>query len=282
MIRFLQIVMLSFFALQLAGCNEGEKSVPLWEQVKVRDIAPSQSSKQPGSQVLKTINFDVHIFEVPAEDISKLNNIWRMLNNGPLRCRSYKAFRANSFFVRFGKVQIWDKIVEQIRRAGGHKVMTISLLLPDNQAEAVTVAGLNSREKVYYVSTKGTTQAATIGPGILTLQIRAAKVRGSSGACNVICQPVFSVPISSPVPELAARAKRHEFRFASAAFGLKMSPGEFIFLGPDRYISDQRTLGGLFFSKPQGSVFFSENERKPPELKPAVKLFVLVCTSIND
>ena len=61
-----------------------------------------------------------------------------------------------------------------------------------------------------------------------------------------------------------------------------MGPGDLVLLGPERYISDQRTLGGLFFSKPEGSLFFSETGRKPPEIKPAVKLFVLVCTAIND
>jgi hypothetical protein len=60
-----------------------------------------------------------------------------------------------------------------------------------------------------------------------------------------------------------------------------MSPGDFVVLGPEKYLSDQTALGGLFFSNPQGSMFFSKTERKPPQLKPAVRIFLLVCTGIN-
>jgi hypothetical protein len=61
-----------------------------------------------------------------------------------------------------------------------------------------------------------------------------------------------------------------------------MSPGDFVFLGPEKYIEDQTTLGGLFFNKPEGSLFFGATEHKGPEQKPAVRVFLLVCTGIND
>jgi hypothetical protein len=57
-----------------------------------------------------------------------------------------------------------------------------------------------------------------------------------------------------------------------------MGPGDFILLGPKEYVNDQTALGGLFFSNPEGSFFFSETERTPFERKPAVRIFLLVCT----
>jgi hypothetical protein len=87
--------------------------------------------------------------------------------------------------------------------------------------------------------------------------------------------------IRGTIPQLDARAKLREFPFSAAAFGLKMSPGDFILLGPKEYISDQTALGGLFFSNPKGSLFLNETERKPLERKPAVRIFLLVCTRIN-
>jgi hypothetical protein len=100
--------------------------------------------------------------------------------------------------------------------------------------------------------------------------------------CNVDACPVFSPPkLSSSIPQLTARAKLREFPFTSAAFGLRMSPGDFVFLGPKKYVSDQTALGGLFFSKPKGSLFFGATERKEPERKPAIRIFLLVCTGIN-
>jgi len=64
MIRFFQIAVFSCLGLLLTGCKAPEESEPIWEQVKIGDIAPSHSGKQPDSQLLKTINFNVYIFEI--------------------------------------------------------------------------------------------------------------------------------------------------------------------------------------------------------------------------
>ncbi len=260
----------------------GDKSKPIWEQVKIGDLAPSDSSKQSSLQIFKTINFDVHIFEIPAENIDKLDDIWEILHTQPLRFRDYKDFRANSFVARFGQTLLLKQVLDSLRSAGGKKVVTVKLLIEDGQAGNVIVARLNSKQDVLYISSGGLTDKTAIGPGILSLRIRAGKTAGLRDMCSVIAEPVFSLPISSPVPDLSKRAQRHEFAFATTAFGLKMTPGDFVLLGPDRYISDQSTLTGLFFNEPKGSLFFSETKSKPPELKPAVRIFILVCTGISD
>jgi len=282
MIRVFQIVVLSCVCLSVTGCKIPEKNKPVWEQVKIGDIAPSVSSKQAGLQLFKTINFDAHIFKIPAENVNKLGDIWKILYTQPLRFQDYKAFRANSFVARFGQTPMWNKIFDLLRDANGHKAATVKLLLPDGQAGDVVVTGLNGKQDISYISRDGLTNKASIGPGILSLRIKAEKSAGSRGMCSVIAEPAFSLLISGPVPDLAERAQRHEFIFAPMAFGLKMSPGDFILLGPDRYISDQSTLTGLFFSEPKGSLFFSETKPKPPELKPAVRIFILVCTGVSD
>ena len=61
-----------------------------------------------------------------------------------------------------------------------------------------------------------------------------------------------------------------------------MRPDDLVFLGPKEYISDQIALGGLFFSNPEGSLFLGTTEHKVPERKPAVRIFLLVCTGVND
>jgi len=60
---------------------------------------------------------------------------------------------------------------------------------------------------------------------------------------------------------------------------MKKRPGDFVFLAPKEYVSDQTALGGLFFSNPRGGLFFSKT--KSPEYKSAVRIFLLVCTGIN-
>jgi hypothetical protein len=281
MIRVFQIAVLVSVAFWLTGCNGSKQNEPIWEHVKITDLAPFPSGKQPGSSLLKTINFNVYIFEIPAENISTLDDAWPMLYVQPLRFNDYDAFCANSFLAGFGQIPIWNRVAELLRAADGIQGNTISLLLPDGQSNDIAVAGLAQEQTVFYISKKGSMEGATLGPGQFGLRIKAEKIPGSRGVCKVSALPVFSPPRRSSIPLLAAREKSWELLFTSVAFSLTMSPGDFVLLGPEKYDSGQITLGSLFFSKPEGSLFFSRLEHKVPELKPAIRLFLLLCTGMN-
>jgi hypothetical protein len=281
MTRALHIAFVGWVALCLVGCDTPEESKPLWEQVKIGDIAPRHHTKRSMAQMLKTISFGVHIFEIPADKTDALDEVWYTLYKRRLRFNNYDSFRANSFSIGFGQVRMWNRIQNMLYAANGQKVATVSLLLSDGEDNDLVVTGLDSQRTVYYTAVNGSKEAATVGPGIIALRMKAEKIAGLTDVCTLIAYPVFSLPAASSIPELSVRAKRREFLFRSAAFGLKMGPGDFVVLGPEKYISDQTALGGLFFSKPEGSLFFSATERKPPELKPAVRIFLLLCTKIN-
>ncbi len=268
MIRVFQIAVLSCGGLVLMGCNAPEKRDALWQDVKITDIAPSRSGEEPGGQLLRTIDFGVHIFEIPGENISALDDIWQILYTKPLRFNDYDAFSANSFLVSFGQIQMWNKIADLLRAAGGKKVETVSLLLPDGQAHNLAIARLDNEQTIFYISIAGSMEGATLGPGKLSLRIKAEKIPGSRGVCKVSALPVFSPPVRSSIPQLATREKSSEFVFTPAGFELKMSPGDFVFLGPEEYTSHQITLGSLFFSR--------------PKRKPTVRVYLIVCTRISD
>ena len=272
------LVLLSFC---LIGCTAPEEE-PIWKDVKIGDLAPRRAGKPPAARLIKTINFDLHIFEIPAENIDKLDDTRKTLYTKPLRFNSLHAFGANSFSVRFGQIRMWNEIYGSLLAAGGKKIAKVSLMLAEDQAETIAITGLDSPRTIFFTSTYGSREGANIGPGIFALRLKAQTIPGSRGVCNVTAYPVFSPPIRrTAIPLLDARTKMREFPFSAAAFGLKMGPGDFILLGPKEYISDQTALGGLFFSNPKGSLFFSETERKPPERKPAVRIFLLVCTRTN-
>ncbi|MHC4337373.1 MAG: hypothetical protein ACYSTG_05410, partial [Planctomycetota bacterium] len=285
MIRFLQIFVLGSLVVLLVGCDGAEKEKPIWEQVKISDLAPAQSGKRPGDQSLKTINFGVYVFEVPAENISLLDEVWRMLRMWPLQFIDYDAFCANSFSIGVGEIEMWSKIAESLEAAGAKKVPSVSLFLSDGRADDFTVATIYGEQPVSHVSAGGSMSSATVGPGRLVMRISARKIPGSRGVCYVEVHPVFSPPIITSIPHLAARAKAMELAFISAGFALKMSPGDFVLLGPEEFVSDQITLGSLFFSVPGGSLFYPKSEGgqslRRPERKPAIRVFLIVCTSIN-
>jgi len=272
------LVLSSFY---LIGCTAPEEE-PIWENLKIGDLAPHRDGKPPRSRLLETINFNLHIFEIPAENIDKLDDIRKTLYTRPLRFNSLHAFGANSFSVHFGQIRMWNEIYGSLLAAGGNKIAKASLMLADGLDETIAITGLDGTRTLFFTSTYGSREGANIGPGIFALRIKAQKILGSRGVCNVTAYPVFSPPIRrGPIPQLEARSKNREFPFSAAAFALRMSPGDFILLGPKEYISDQTALGGLFFSNPKGSLFLSETKRKPLELKPAVRIFLLVCTRIN-
>ena len=282
MIRVFQIVVLICLPFCLTGCGAPEENEPIWQQLKIGDLAPSHGGKRPDGQLLKTINFNVYAFEIPAENISALDDIWQMLYTKPLQFNNYDAFVANSFLVGLGQVQMWNKIRDLLLAADGKGTRKVSLLLPDGQANDFPIARLDKEQTISYISASGSMEGVTVGPGMVALRLKAEKIPGSRGVCKMSAMPVFSPPIRSPIPELVYRAKAGKFPFASCGFGLKMSPGDLVVLGPEKYDSSQITLGSLFFSRPEGNLFFSRTGRKPPERKPAVRIFLLLCTGIND
>ncbi len=265
----------------LSGCARPKNDPPVWENVKLKDLAPSKGGVRP-SQRVKTINLDLHVFEVPAENVDKLDKIRKKLYVRPLRLRDYGAFYANSFWVRFGQPRMWNEVYGMVQAAAGQRVNRISLMLPEDWPETVTITGSERPQSVSYTGLNGSKEVANVGPGILGLRITAKSTSGLPDRCTVTAYPVFTPPVQGPVPALETQAKLREFPFTVAAFGLDMRPGQFIVLAPTKYVEDLTTLGGLFFSNPQGSLFLDDADQTLPERKPTVRVFLLICTRIDS
>ncbi len=269
-------IALCFMCFALTGCPPPEE--PLWKNLKIGDLAPSQSGKQT-SRLVESTNFNLYVFEMPSDNIDKLDDVRKTLFTKNLRYQSSHSFAENSFSVHFGQIRMWNETFTSIIAAGAKQINKVSLMLADEIPETISVARIDSPRTIFFTSTYGSREGANVGPGILALRLKTQKTPGLRGVCNVTAYPVYSPPmIKSTIPLLNVRTQRREFTFSPAAFGLRMGPGDFILLGPKEYISDQTALGGMFFSNLQGSLFFSETERTTFEPKPAVRLFLLVCT----
>lgn len=270
---------LLFSVFCIFGCAEPEPEMPIWEKAKIGDLAPYEASTDQKVELLKMTRLDVHIFEIPADNIDEIDKIRKRLFVRPLQLKDYEAFSVNSFLVRFGQVDLWRQTNDWLLGAEGRNIVKVSLMLADGQAQTITITGLDRPQPIYYTAADGSIQGANVGPGIFGIRIKAEKVPGSRGVCDLVAYPVFSPPMQGAIPQLKAIGKSREFPFTCAAFGLKMTPGDFVFLAPKEYVSDQTTLGGLFFSNPRGGLFFSKT--KSPEYKPSIRIFLLVCTGIN-
>jgi hypothetical protein len=61
-----------------------------------------------------------------------------------------------------------------------------------------------------------------------------------------------------------------------------MAPGDLLVLAPDSFSNETLSLGGRFFNRPEPVLFFDPETKQPPQRKPAVRIFVIFCTRIND
>ncbi|MHC4075739.1 MAG: hypothetical protein ACYSRZ_04915, partial [Planctomycetota bacterium] len=215
----------------LTGCAAEKKQKPIWENIKLGDIALIDESRPRKSQAIKTIDLNIYIFDMPAQNITALNDVWNMLHKEPLRFRDYQSFSANLFAAGFGHLEMWDQIGNLLRDAGGRKRGTISLLVPDGQANDLEIAQLKNKKTFFYTRDKHTTDAVTIGPGQVVLRLKAEKIPGARGVCRIEAEPVFTPPFVTAIPQLADLEKEKVFHFTSLGLELKMSPGEFLLLG---------------------------------------------------
>ncbi|MHC4104634.1 MAG: hypothetical protein ACYSR9_06815 [Planctomycetota bacterium] len=266
--RILQIVLFGFAGLLLTSCNDPEKDKPIWEQLKITDLAPRADAKDTDGKLLKTINFNIFIFDIPTENTDALDNIWQTLYTKPLKFKDYDAFAANSFAAGFGRLDAWNKVADSLRNAGAKRAEKISVLLTNDQPDDIAIVRLKRQQNIFYTAKSGLTEAATTGPGKINLSIKARKFPAQRGVCDFDVVPVFSPPKVSSIPKLAAREKQGQVVFTSCRFRAKMSPGDFILLGPQKHISSQATLAGLLFSR--------------PSRKPVTRTYLFVCTRIID
>ena len=154
MFRSFYIVALSCILTLFAGCSPPAETVPIWEKVKLRDLSPRRYGKTDIRE-LKTANFDIFVFEIPAENIDLLDDAWKTLYTRPLRYNDYKAFAANSFLAGFGQSTMWDNIALLLRNADAGEVDSISLLLTDGQTDDLAITFLDREQTIFYVSNSG-------------------------------------------------------------------------------------------------------------------------------
>lgn len=267
MVRFYSILLLSYTSFLLVGCpGPASEKPPIWKQVKIGDLAP-HTTPEPNQQLSDTINIDVYIFEISAQDVNALDNIWPLLYIQPLQFNSYNAFAINLFAAGFSDAQTWNGISDILRNASAKRVERDSLILVNNKPKELPVIAIDTEQTFFYTSIAAQSEGVTIGPGALSLQLKAQKIPGLRGVCDMNIQPIFS-PLSKSRIERLKEDEGVPFVFDALGFGLKLSPGDIFLLGPKKYTTDKGGLSAVFFSR-----------QKP---RPVVRLYVFVCGQIAD
>ncbi|MBN2589266.1 MAG: hypothetical protein JXA96_05365 [Sedimentisphaerales bacterium] len=249
--------------------------------IKIGDLAPVYPDGSPGNNLLKAISIDFHVLEIPEENFSKLDEIRRTLNIRPIKFNNYLAFSANSFSAYYGRNQTRSTVYDLLQIAGAKHVTNQAIILIDGETTDIPIQQLPQMQVVYFSNLSGDKEAARVGPGYITMHISVKKADTLDDAASVAMFPLFTRMSANTISQYAQLEKLHDFPFYSAALQLNMIPGDFIFLAPESHIDDQTTLSGLFFSNPQGSMFFDPQDKKPPERKPSVRIYVITCLGLN-
>ena len=265
-----------------AGCqNEPRRQQPTWDGVKIGELAAPPQDRLPPPQFIATARIDVHLMELPADNVDRLDKLWQALSVGPVRMSSYNAFSENSFRIRFGRAEMLGKIEDLLAEADGQRAGTISMTVSDNETSDLPIADLPVARQIAFVGNNLSRQAVSVGPGVLVLRMTAQPIPGARGVRKIIAYPTYTIPLKSAIAELQSRTRKHDFYFEPAAFACQMGPGDLVVLGPEEYTGERVTLGGLFFNKPDGTLFFNPTKRTPPEHKTAVRVYILLCTDVS-
>jgi len=261
----IMIVVLLLSAVALAGCQDDKK--PRNRDVKLRDLSPTEAPKDLNTGRLKGINMLIYTVEVPATNQDKLNKVWEILFGESIFLHNEESFNASKFMAGFGRGFTWNNLGVILRQAGYNNSKQSSLILFDGISENYPIAKIEKPRKIFYADRNGQVTSEELPQGELFMRITAYKIPGSRGVCTLELVPIF-------LNRQELRSTQYGYDkpgdpiFDSLALRLKISPGEFIYLGSDSYINNQMTLSGLYFSK--------------PEPEPTVRSFVIACTDIVD
>jgi hypothetical protein len=281
MARTLCVALMSLgLFLGLTGCKTKPKEQQIWEQVKIGDLAPRDKLSAP--RFFSTVLLDVQVMDLPADRVDRLDDLWPVLSAEPIKLISYNAFTENTFRMRYGRTDAWPQIQSLLTEAGAQRAAMVSIVLPVNETSDLPVAEVPLGREITFVGNNLMRQTVHVEPGILALRLRAEPIPWARGVSKIIGYPTCTIPTVNTIASLQERARQKEFYFEPAAFAVQMAPGDLVVLGPDEYSSERQTLGGLFFNRPEGILFFNPAKRTPPQIKPAVRVYILICTAIND
>ncbi len=280
MIRVCQIAALFALCLILLACApKPNNNFP--NNLKIRDLAPKTDVNSVGANILKTVNLNLHLMDIPLENFKKLDEIRRTLSIKPIKFNNYLAFSENSFTAYYGKNQTLNTVYDLLKIAGAQTVMNPGIMLTDGESYDVMIKQLPQMQLVSYTALNGSKESARVGPGVFAMHITVEKTTTLDDAATVTIYPIFTLMSSSAIPQLNMQEKLRDFPFTSVALRLNMIPGDFIFLAPESNVSDQSTVDGLFFGNPDGTLFMNFDENKLPQRKPSVRVYLLYCMGLN-
>ena len=293
MTRTLLNIALVIAAVCVTGCAEMEPKAPQVSRnplggIKLDDLKHDSRASAP-----KQTQFQLLTFDVPADNKDLLEGVFGLLEQGSVHFTNRKAFWDNGFAAGYGRDEMWNDVAVKLRQTRARKTRTDRLVIYDDQGDDIIVSTIDNEHTVFYTTSDGVIAGVTLTNGSLAWRIRALPIAQFKDVAQVGIEPVFVPNSNSTIGRLAGKTTSEEVVFDSAAFNLKMSEGDFLFLGPRQYDEEDLSLSDLFFFL--RSDFYlprpiEDNQDSIPAKKPAyslhkdvplVRLYLLVCVRVQ-
>jgi hypothetical protein len=255
---FIIITVCLFYCI---GCTPPPPKTPVWENVKFKDLARAKHS--PQSILESPLQFNIYLFALPAGNFAGVKDIWSNLSTKPIQFISRNSFGENGFAAGVGKTTLWEPVAEKLRSAGGKNLKTTDLVMFAGNLEYVSLLSVDTEKNIFYRTKDNQINGATLGPGETLLRLTAITPPDVRGVCKLTIEPMFkNTEKSQP-----ASADANDLVFTTATFSVKMSPGDFVLLGPASFSPQDMTLGSIFFSSPKTSM---------------VQFYMIVCAGVSN
>lgn len=279
---------LTVLVIIITGCAQQQKDpdLALLEGVKFSDL---KSSVVP--QLKLKMAFQMYAFDIPAENSSSVEDMFKILRTSPMHFVNYDAFRANGFAAGFGKIVIWDELGDKLRKAQALGRGTNALIISNEAEDNIDIASIGEEHTIFYAGTDGTVAGVDLAAGIIAWNIKAQPIVDQKGSAQVRIQPVFRSYKDERIARLTGKERSDLLEFESSRFELVMGEGDFILMGPGQYDShlsvDDLTLDlerdFIDISKPKdqqqdnltlGNMFFKFYKKDKPVIRVYLVIFM--------
>jgi hypothetical protein len=248
--------------LLLAGCLGKNAKQPPTTGIKLIDLVPVNPATRPTP--VQTAAFDIYTLELPSENIASLADIWSMLYTRPVHPANPDALAANSFRLVLGESQMWQHTAAVLEQLDARATDHVRMILDFGQIDDVTIRPINDRTNISYYTPRADIDSYAAPPGRVVLKVKALPVPGARGVCNFTAVPMFVAAVPTAVGTAAAAQDKP---FDDLAFGVSISPGDFLVIGPAVMPRPRESIASLFFTAAQGTY---------------ARLYVIFCGGITD
>ena len=254
--------------LILWGCGPAEPDAATQSgqhRLKVGDLAAPKAHRLPAQ-----VNLQMVVFEVPAENVASLAEVFGILRADPIQFADRATFEANDLRAGFGTRNIWEQLAEKLDDASAEQVYLNALVHFDDRGLDLMTLPLAERRTLSYVQADGKNASVELEPGQLAWSSTARPVPQLRGVADVGFRYVYRRQTDITKARLAQKDRVEERAFDFSVLSVKMSQGDFILLGPTAFheSNDEHELADMPFvvpSHPTG----------------AVRLYLVICMRVG-